>query len=122
MLGGASEKMRGLARKCAKYPLQIFSALLYYLHMETTAVQKFIEALQTRQRDAGLNDTQFARLLSVDISLWHKVVRGRIPIGLTIIQAAARTYPEIDSAAVLLLPRSERIFSPLLADMPEVAR
>ena len=53
-----------------------------------------VSALIAQQSALGLNDTKFAIKLGIARTVWVQAKQGQRPIGLTLLRAVARTYPE----------------------------
>jgi len=54
-----------------------------------------INKLNLKQEKGKLNDTRFARKLSLSRRLWGKTKNGDIPVGITLLRAITRTYPDL---------------------------
>jgi hypothetical protein len=62
-----------------------------------------VTLLADKQKEAQLNDRQFAKVLGVVRPLWAMTKSGTKPVGLTLLRAIARAYPEFDSQILAFL-------------------
>lgn len=58
-------------------------------------MDKIITQLITKQKSEQLSDAAFARKLEVNRRLFGRTKSGEIPIGITLLKAIVRTYPEL---------------------------
>lgn len=74
----------------------------------STAQARLLENLIARQRDLGLSDRKFARLMGLCRVTWQLTRNGHVPLGATVARGAQRAFPDLapDAIALLLTGRS----------------
>jgi hypothetical protein len=73
-----------------------------------TTEQQLIETLKGKQRVEGLNESDFAKKLGIDRRLWGLTKNGQANIGMSLLKAVMRVYPELSSEVLALLRDSEK--------------
>jgi len=74
------------------------------MHADRQPPEILVDRLILAQELAGFSDRRMAAELGVSASLWTKTRRREVPVGITILRAAGRRYPElaVDVLASLL--------------------
>ena len=62
-----------------------------------------VSALIAQQSALGLNDTKFAIKLGIARTVWVQAKQVQRPIGLTLLRAVARTYPDLNEEILAFL-------------------
>lgn len=62
-----------------------------------------LESLKEKQRQENLSDQRFARKLGVSRRLWGMTRVGIKDIGMSLLKAAAKTYPDLDADIMAFL-------------------
>ena len=59
-----------------------------------------VSALLAQQSALGFNDSKFAIKLGIARTVWVQAKQEQRPIGLTLLRAVARTYPELNKEII----------------------
>jgi len=69
----------------------------------TRATREFVDRLRREQRRLGLSDSAFAKKLGVSRSVWVMSALGHRNVGMVLLAAAVRTFPELSGEALAYL-------------------
>ncbi len=68
-----------------------------------TREQELIDVLRNEQRKLGMNQSQFAARLGVHKSVWSRVSRGQLPVGMTFTRRVMQAFPQFSAYVSLFL-------------------
>ena len=68
--------------------------------MVTKSKPQLVKELECIQSQREVSDYKFAKTLGVDRILWYATKRGTRNIGLTLLRAILRTYPELTDEVI----------------------
>ena len=74
----------------------------YYIAI-MTQVEHLVKALKERQLQEGLSDLRFSSTLGVGRTTWRQIKFGIRPVGLALLKAISRTYPEFNAEIIAFL-------------------
>ena len=69
----------------------------------TTTQKELINRLKEIQEQKNLSDHRFARVLKVSRPNWSLTRTGKKPLGITMLRAISRTFPEFDRLIIQFL-------------------
>lgn len=79
--------------------------------MSTVVATSLIEKLKEIQAKEGLNDYKFADNLGISPQLWQMTRTGKRDIGLVILRAATKAYPELYRDVLFFLGDDVKMFN-----------
>ena len=77
--------------------------------VESTVRNPLVDALVARQEREALNDTDFALKLGVSLSHWWRTKYEGRRVGLSLLRAIVRTYPELQPHVSLFLANGSTV-------------
>lgn len=68
-----------------------------------TNEKKLLDSLAEKQRAEKLNESQFAKKLGIDRRLWGITRNGKCKIGISLLKAVTRVYPDLIPEVLAIL-------------------
>jgi len=81
----------------------VYTVTIMVTEHTTSPAQQLREKLAQIQKAADLSDYKFADKLGVDRIVWYTTRTGKRPIGLTLLKAIARVFPELHADVLSFL-------------------